>query len=163
MSLPSRNAEAGITLIEVLVVLAVIGVAAGATMIGMGNRSHSAEAEAVRLARHLMLGVDEALLAGLPLALQGDQRGYRFAQMPADQPQAGPTDWPVAALPALGARHDLAASLELRLTDGTSPFAVILPVSGAAPAVILQIIGATPGWTVTFDGFTARAQAGGGT
>jgi len=161
-----RNAEAGITLIEVLVVLAVIGVAAGATMLGMSNRSSSAETEAIRLARHLMLGIDEALITGLPLVLQGDERGYRFGQLGAlqspDSPTDGPEDWPASAIAALGSRHDLPRPLELRLRDGAADFAVVLPVSGAAPTVAFQFAGAPPVWTVIFDGFTAVAQAEGG-
>ncbi len=161
-----RNAEAGITLIEVLVVLAVIGIAAGAALIGTTDRGRTAETEAIRLARHIMLGVDEAFLTGLPLAVQGDERGYRFAQLnaaEASRTETSPTDWPAASLPALGSRHTLAAPLELRLADGSPPFSVVLPASGATALVTFQIVGAIPEWTVTFDGFTAFAQVKGGT
>ena len=69
-----RNRDGGITLIEMLVVLAVIGVATGATMLGLNSadRDSRAESEAVRLARNLSLGVDEALVGGSPLALIWD-------------------------------------------------------------------------------------------
>lgn len=152
-----RHSEAGITLIEVLVVLAVIGVAAGATMMGMGDRGRSAETEAVRLARHLTLGVDEALIGGVPLALRWDTAGYSFVQGAAVDPANAPEAWPPAPQPVLGQRHDLARPLELRLRDATTPVAVILPVSGAAQTVTFEVTGADPVWTVTFDGFTAVA------
>ena len=72
--------DSGITLIEMLVVLAVIGVATGATMLGVNasDRSSRAQSEAVRLANNLSLGVDEAMVSGTPLALIWDQDGYRF-------------------------------------------------------------------------------------
>lgn len=150
-----RNGAAGITLIETLVVLVVIGVAGGAMTIGFSDRSRSAEAEAVRLARHITLGMDEALIAGLPMSLQWDSAGYSFGQAPSGQEEISPADWPAAVLPALGQRHDLARPLELRRRDITTESFVVLPVSGAAPTITFEIVGADPKWTVTFDGFRA--------
>ena len=158
MNAADRHTEAGITLIEMLVVLAVIGVAASATMMGMGDRSRSAETEAVRLARHLTLGVDEALIAGEPLALRWDAAGYSFVQRSAAGPDSAPDAWPAAAARTLGQRHDIARPLQLHLRDAASPVAVVLPVSAAAPTVTFEFTGADPLWTVTFDGFTATAR-----
>ena len=154
-----RDGQAGITLIEVLVVLAVIGVATGAAMMGIGNRGSNAQTEAVRLARHLTLGVDEALITGRPLALQWDAKGYSFAQLPAGQLDDGAETWPAAVQANLGLRHDLVSPLELVAPDTSIPASVILPASGAAAAVTFNIAGADTGWTVTFDGFTAVAMA----
>ncbi len=187
----TRDGQAGLTLIEVLVVLAVIGVGAGATMMGMGgaDRSSAAQTEARRLARTLTLGVDEALITGLPLALLWDGSGYRFIGMtPGDRggelggdaaggmagdaagdaagdmggDMGGPDGWPAALPGVLGLRHDLAAPLELRIAGAVTPQPVILPASGATPAVTFQIVGRGVPWVVVFDGFTATAQAGGG-
>lgn len=152
-----RNGEAGITLIEMLVVLSVIAVAAGAMMMGLSDRSRSAETEALRLARHLTLGVDEALIAGLPLSLRWDPAGYSFGQSPPGHAPMQPDAWPAAALPDLARRHDLARPLELRMRDMPAETSVVLPVSGAAPTVTFEIIGGDPAWTVTFDGFRALA------
>lgn len=154
-----RNGQAGITLIEVLVVLAVIGVATGAAMMGIGNRVSNAQTEAVRLARHLTLGVDEALITGQPLALQWDASGYSFGQLPAGQPDGEAETWPAAVPAILGLRHDLVPPLELVAADTSIPAAVILPASGAAAALTFKIAGANADWTVTFDGFTAVAMA----
>ncbi len=153
-----RLGEAGLTLIEVLVVLAVIGVAAGAMMMGAGDRSRSAETEAVRLARNLTLGVDEAMLSGRPLVLHWDADGYTFGQAPAPQGSMPPEAWPAASLPVLGQRHDLAPPLLLRLRDVTTGTAVVLPVSGAAPSATFDITGSGAAWSVTFDGFSATAS-----
>ncbi len=159
MTQAGRHAEAGITLIEMLVVLAVIGVATGAAMMGMGNRSSNAQTEAMRLARHLTLGVDEAMISGQPLALQWDATGYSFGQLPAGQTDKGAATWPRAATTVLGRRHDLVRPLELIARDTNIPAAVILPASGAAAEVTFNISGADTPWTVNFDGFTAVATA----
>lgn len=158
MSRAVRHAQAGITLIEMLIVLAVIGVAAGATMLRFGDHGRTAQTEAIRLARHLTLGVDEALIEGRPLALQWDETGYTFRQMSAAQPNTEPEAWPVATSPVLGMRHDIGRPFVLALRDGVSRSPVIVPVSGAAPPVTFEITGSDPTWLVQFDGFTAFAE-----
>lgn len=157
--IPTRRAhDGGITLIEVLVVLAVIGVATGATMLGLNaaDRDTRAEAEAVRLARKLSLGVDEALVGGTPLALIWDAGGYRFTAWSAESASWGP------AIPnTLSARHDLRApvSLSLQGEETTSP--VLIASSGIGPAITFEFgstdIGNSPNWVVDFDGFSATA------
>jgi general secretion pathway protein H len=161
MKRPLRDRQAGMTLIEILAVLAVVGVAAAAIQLGFSDRSRSAEAEAVRLARHLSLGVDEAMIAGRPMALDWDAQGYRLTQRPAGAAPEQPQDWPAAGVPLLGMRHELAHPFEMALDDGTTA-PVLLPVSGAATPVAFRIVGAGDAWTVTFDGFSATALPGGG-
>lgn len=165
MTTAGRDRQAGMTLIEVLVVLAVIGVGTGAVMLGMGgaDRSTAAQTEAVRLASHLSLGVDEAMISGLPLALRWDQGGYSFVQNDAAGATDAPDAWPPAAPQSLALHHDLAAPLILQRPDAATQDPVILPVSGAAPAVTFRISGRGSAWIVAFDGFTATAQPEGGT
>lgn len=151
-----RQAEAGITLIEIMVVLAVIGIATGTVMMTVGDRDARAEAEALRLARHLSLGVDEALIGGMALALRWDTAGYVFVQMPAGGAEV--QDWPAADLPALAQRHDLPGALQMSLREpaGTGP--ILVPPSGIAATSVFAITGSDPVWTVTFDGFAAQAR-----
>ena len=75
-----RHGEAGVSLVEVLVVLAIIGVMAGVGVLGLGaaDRGARAEAEARRLADRLQLAADEVLVTGTPHALVWDAEGYRF-------------------------------------------------------------------------------------
>ena len=156
---PRRSADGGITLIEVLVVLAVIGVATGATMLGLNatDRDTRAEAEAVRLARNLSLGVDEALLGGTPLALVWDASGYRFIAWSAVDAAWGP-----AKPNSLSNRHDLRAPVMLSLPGATATTPVLIASSGIGPTVEFEF-GATAGsssprWSVAFDGFSATAR-----
>lgn len=159
MTVAVRDGQAGLTLIEVLAVLAVIGVASGAAMMNLGDRGSIAQSEAVRLARHLSLGVDEALISGRPLVLQWDAAGYRFGQLPAGQADGDPEAWPAAVPSTLGQRHDLLQPLELAPRSAGIPSAVVLPTSGAAAEMNFDITGSDTTWTVTFDGFTAVATA----
>lgn len=155
---PRRRADGGITLIEVLVVLAVIGVATGATMLGLNatDRDTRAEAEAVRLARSLSLGTDEAMLSGTPLALVWDAGGYSFVAWSAADAQWGPADQNT-----LSRRHDLRAPVALSLSGETAG-PVLIASSGIGQEIEFQF-GAASGnsslrWIVAFDGFSASAQ-----
>ena len=156
---PGRGADAGITLIEVLVVLAVIGVATGATMLGVNSadRGTRAEAEAIRLARHLTLGVDEALISGSPLALMWDAGGYRFVAW-----SGAAQSWAATLPPALTQRHDLRAPVTLSRPDTGKTDPVVIAASGTGPAIAFQI--GSPGltdtsrWIVDFDGFSATTR-----
>ncbi len=152
-----RHSEAGLTLIEVLVVIAVIGVATGATMMGLNgaDRDARAQSEAVRLARNLSLAVDEALISGQPLQLVWDDGGYGFAQW-----RDG--GWQPAGMPGLAARHDLRAPLRMAMPTGaTDP--VVIAVSGSGPARQFSFSGIGSPWQVQFDGFTATALPQGAT
>ncbi len=148
-----RAATAGITLIEVLVVLAVIGVAAGATMMSVtgSERGGRAETEALRLARHLSLAVDEALISGRDHALDWDESGYHF------QTYDRTSGWGAAQLSVLAQRHDLRAATRLRRLDD-----VVAPVDISAAAVsaetVMMLDAGSTSWVVLFDGFTAFAM-----
>ena len=92
----ARDRQAGLTLIEVLVVLVIIAVMAGMTVLGLGSlgRGNQAEAEARRLADRLQLASDDVLVAerapgdGLgpgrlplpPLGRRGRRPGSRAAR-----------------------------------------------------------------------------------
>lgn len=147
-----RDPQAGLTLIETLIVIVVIGVATGAAMMGLNgaDRGDRAQAEAVRLARHLSLAVDEALVSGMPLQLLWDERGYAFVQW-----QGGELEWQPAAVPLLAVRHDLRAPL--RMTVSGSEDAVMIAASGSGPARRFDFHGIGSPWLVEFDGFSALA------
>ena len=155
---PRRRPDGGITLIEVLVVLAVIGVATGVTMLGLNgtDRDTRAEAEAVRLARNLSLGVDEAILSGTPLALMWDAGGYSFVAW-----SAADAVWGPAKPNSLSRRHDLRAPVGLSLTGTSTTQPILIASSGIGPATEFELGSATgngsPGWIVAFDGFSATA------
>ena len=71
------RADAGLTLVEMLVVLAIIGVAAGAVTLGIGaaTRAPSVESEARRFAGRLQAAADDAMLGDRMIALTVDRSG----------------------------------------------------------------------------------------
>ena len=154
-----RQRQAGLTLIEMLVVLAVIGVAAGATLLGLNaaDRDGRAEAEAIRLARHLSLAVDEAMIMGRPYALFWDAAGYRFGQWAGAE-----QGWVAPASAALALRHDLPGRLALGPAPQPAAAPFILSAGGTGPAMAFDVTGTGTAWRVTFDGFSAEALPGGG-
>lgn len=150
-----RDPEAGLTLIEVLMVLAIVGVMAGATTLGMGalDRGTRTEAEARRLADRLQLAGDEAMVSAAIFALVWDQHGYHFDRWDPDA-----EIWLTSSQRLLGPRHTLAGGLRL-VSGGARPGTPTLIISAdlAPEAATFLVTGSTDPWVVGFDGFAATA------
>jgi general secretion pathway protein H len=151
---PTRHPESGLTLIEVLVVLVIIGIMAGVTVLGLGSlgRGDRAETEARRLADRLQLASDDVLTGGTPIALVWDAQGYRFLAWDASH-----ATWKQSPDQQLGARHALIGAMRLERpgTEGTSPVVIAPDARGAA--IDLRIAGTGPPWRVGFNGLSATA------
>ncbi len=79
----------GFTLIEMLVVLALIGLLAGMAVLSAGASGSTVEREARRLSVTLRLAADESRLQGRVLGLRFDSRGYSYHELlPADSTNA---------------------------------------------------------------------------
>ncbi|WP_446830080.1 type II secretion system minor pseudopilin GspH [Candidatus Foliamicus sp.] len=77
----SASRTRGFTLIEILVVLALIGLLAGMAVLSLGASGSGVEREARRLAATLRLAVDESRLQGRVLGLRFDARGYSYHEL----------------------------------------------------------------------------------
>ena len=77
----ARPSEAGMTLIEMLIVLAIIAVMAGAVSLGMGSvtRAPSVETEARRLATRLQAAADDAMLGDRTIAFTAQKAAFDAA------------------------------------------------------------------------------------
>ncbi|MGB3721203.1 MAG: GspH/FimT family pseudopilin [Pacificimonas sp.] len=141
--IPAR--QGGFTLVETLVVLAILGALAGVAVlsVGAGDRGAIAERAANRLANHLTLAADESLITGAALRLSWDQDGYVFET-------GGEGDWQPHGDDSLGLRQDLARGLTL---TGDATRLVILP-GGLGPPARFKIVG-TRDWLIMFDGLSA--------
>lgn len=141
--------ESGLTLVEMLVVLAIIGVAAGATVLGMGAaaRGASVEAEAQRLAARLQLAADDAMVADRPVALAWTRDGYGFVAWDGRR-------WRREGGEGF-APHDLPGGMTLAVFPAGQPIAVMFD----GPPISARLVGAAGTWRVVYDGLRARAVA----
>ncbi len=71
----------GFTLIEILVVLAIIGLLAGMAVLSVGASRSGVEREARRLSATLRLAADESRLQGRVLGLRFDSLGYSYHEL----------------------------------------------------------------------------------
>ena len=138
------------TLVEMLVVLVIIGIAAGAVTLGMGaaTRGASAESEARRLSARIRLAADDVMVTDRAIAFAGDAKGYRFLQWDG----RGWADGDGALL----ARHDLGSGLAL---SGVSPVPVPIGVDGLGGTIAARITSPRDSWQVRYDGLTVEAHA----
>jgi len=138
------------TLVEMLVVLVIIGIAAGAVTLGMGAaiRTASAESEARALAARLRLAADDVMVTDRSLAFVADAKGYGFVIW--DGRRWTPGDG------ALLGRHDLATGLTL----ADAPAAPVpVGVDGMGGTLDTRITSARDSWRVRYDGLDIAVSA----
>ena len=150
-----RHPEAGLTLIEVLVVLAIVGVMTGVSVLSLGalDRGARAETEAMRLADRMQLASDEALTSTATLALVWDAQGYRF-----DRWDGAGAGWRRIDRGPLGVSRTLPGMLRLQRGDGSDPTPVEIAAHLPQATTDLVIAGAGGAWAVVFDGLSATAM-----
>lgn len=143
------------TLVEVLVVLALVGTVAGAVGLSLGAAVRGADprGEAELLAARMRLASEEALLTGQAVALVWSDSEYRFLEL-------GPDGWAPHAVPLLAEAKPLGGPVRFLNDDDHGGFAVTaeaLPASGAPLALRLGAEGedAASAIVVIWDGVTA--------
>ncbi len=146
----SRQGDAGLTLIEMMIVLVLIGVATSAAVIGLGRGSaaQKVEAESRRLVEMLSLAVDEAMVTRQPLRLEWHASGYFVTRADGKPP----------ATARLAGGYDLPGGIALQ-RDTASDGALIIRPDGLGDPAALTIAGPRNSWTVRFDGLLAQATA----
>ncbi len=148
--------DAGLTLVEMLVVLAIIGVMGSVGVLGLGgaDRSSSTQAEAQRLAASIQVAADEALLAEQPAALAFDEEAYWFVEWDPVRRK-----WQAHDRPDLGTRHELPERISLSSDSPGRP--VTIGGGSADGAIAFTMAGGSRSWRVRFDGLNALAEPSG--
>ena len=104
---PERGA-AGFTLVELMVVLAVVGLLGSVVLLAGPSPEAALAREADTLATRLEQARQEAILSTRRLRVQADAQGYRFmvarngGWQPLSGPPFAPTAWSPGIAPALG-------------------------------------------------------------
>ncbi|WP_420384140.1 prepilin-type N-terminal cleavage/methylation domain-containing protein [Novosphingobium sp.] len=142
--------QAGMTLVEMLVVLAIIGISTGAAVLSFGvGHGGDGQAEALRLMSRLQLAADETMASDQALALALSPTGYGVVErFDAGQP------WRPAALAQLHDVHTLPAGMALSSDVRMSP--VPLDADGAGKPFSVTLTKGDQRWVVAFDGVKAR-------
>lgn len=137
------------TLIEMLIVLVIIGIAAGGVALGIGTatRAPSVETEARRLALRLQAAADDAMLGDRIIAFTAQEHGYGFA--------AVKRDGTMVPLGDALAPHTLPGGIVVTI-DAAPP--VILGVDGGGKPLTASIENGEQRWIVRYDGMTATAS-----
>ena len=146
-----RDTQAGFSLVEILVVLAILGVLSGLTVISLGavDRGGRPETEAQLFANRLSLALDEALVTGEPLRLVLDDDGYSIEK------QAPNGEWVAHSNPLFGKHHALARDIRLK-HDGNRGRLALMP-DGTGDAFAVDFVNAQGGWRVSDDGLSVNA------
>ena len=139
--------QTGMTLIEMLIVLSIIAVAAGAVTLGIGaaTRAPSVGSEAQRLADRLQAAADDAMLGDSLVAFTAEKSGYGFARFD------GKT-WQPLSSEALGF-HALPGGMTMRLSARPP---VVLGPEGSGQPLTAVIAERGQSASVAYDGLTAR-------
>jgi len=80
-----RSEQRGVTLVEVLLALAIVGLAASVVVLNSPPSDRQVRREAERFAARLAAAQDEALLSGRPVGLDPAAGGYRFLRYADDE------------------------------------------------------------------------------
>lgn len=79
-----RRHRAGFTLVELLMTVTIIGLAAGAVVLAMPDPRPAVGAEAERFAARLVRAREEAILSNRPVAVEASVAGYAFSAFDGD-------------------------------------------------------------------------------
>lgn len=139
-SAPGATDRAGFTLVEMLAVTAIAGLAAAAVVLTLPDAGPDLDAEAERLAARLSRARDEAVLTNRPVAVEIGAAGYGFARF--DGAAWSPLDE--------GPFRDEAWSARTRLSG--SPLRIAFDPTGASDPARVSLTRDGDRRTVAVDG-----------
>ncbi|QFT61973.1 hypothetical protein FIU91_03445 [Roseivivax sp. THAF30] len=149
-----RGRDAGVTLLEVLVVLALIGVSAGLVSLSVrpGDRADQAvRQDSELLAARLSIAVEESLVSGRAAALDWRRDGYSFVEWREE-------DWRPHGNPRLAERQTVSRALSLAGDTGATEGRLTIGPDAAPPPGRTTIFRIGARANVAFDGLSAYVE-----
>ncbi len=138
----NRALRAGFTLVELLMVVAIIGLAAGAVVLSVPDPRPAVAAEAERFAARLVRAREEAIFGARPVAVEATARGYEFSSF--DGVEWTPlTDGPFG--PEMWAEGSM-------MSPSGAPVRVVFDPSGVADPATLTLARDGRSRTIAVDG-----------
>lgn len=137
-----RRVRAGFTLVELLMVVAIIGLAAGAVVLSVPDPKPAVAEEAERFAARLVRAREEAVLGARPVAVEATARGYDFSSFdgaewtPLSDGPFGPETWAEGS----------------SLSSAQAPVRVVFDPSGVADPATLTLTRDGRSRTIAVDG-----------
>lgn len=138
-SVPIR---AGFTLVELLMVIAIIGLAAGAVVLSVPDPRPSVAADAERFAARLVRAREESILTNRPVVVEATPAGYGFmafdgvAWLALDEGPFGPETWTAGTT----------------VEPSSPPVRIVFDPTGVAEPAVLTLTRARKSRTITVDG-----------
>jgi general secretion pathway protein H len=130
----ARNGEAGFTLIELMVVIFIIGLAAAAVVLAMPDEGGSLRSEAVRFAARAKAARDQAILESRTLAVRIGPGGYETARREGGQwRREARYDWVAATRPEIAGAESGTVRFD---PTGLAEPAILVLRRGEARAVV---------------------------
>ena len=135
-------ARAGFTLVELLMVIAIIGLAAGAVVLSVPDPRPSVAGDAERFAARLVRAREESILTNRPVAVETTPAGYAFmafdgaAWSSLDEGPFGPETWTAGTT----------------VEPSNPPVRVVFDPTGVAEPAVLTLTRERKSRTITVDG-----------
>lgn len=153
--LNSRDPQSGVTLVEVMVVLVLVGVMVGAVALGVSRlgQSENAMQSAQLLVARLNRAADETVLSGQAMRFSWTESTYEFARKNLD----GPDDWDPHPLPLLATPRTLGGGLQFTSDHTFQDYVVSGNMIPDPPEILRLAIRSDrgPAVEIAFDGVNA--------
>lgn len=149
-----REGQAGFTLVEMLIVLAIVGIMSGMTLLAIGGMGRGAqpENEARLFANRLSLASDDALVTDTALSLHIDAQGYRVEKWSEKD-----KEWIAHPDRLFGAHHELPAGISMKVAG--EPERIMLRPDGTGTPFSVAFSDSERSWRVFDDGLFVHTQA----
>jgi len=134
-----RTRQRGFTLVEMMVVLVVAGLLAGAVVLTMPARAPDAEQQAVRFAAKARLASEDSVMTGSPVGLSVTAEGYIFFRLQQGRwiidgrKPFAPQSWGEGIIAAMQREGEKAVIAEKSATTAPRPMIIFDPSGPSTP------------------------------